>query len=213
MLSCFQRIRKLKSHGGKSGKTFLLNKQDYKQAQHYYEWLTMKRIITHLAIVLALLAIIGAVSASSQDSGNSTLINDTTNVDTIPGNITSNVSDAHNDTVQPNVANETNATVPINNTTSNPPNVTNGTNGTNGTNATIPLTNSINISALDVGAPGETAYQEYVEITNTGSSSINMKNWTIKDAGARHTYLFPSYVLKAKSTVTLHSGSLSLIHI
>jgi hypothetical protein len=93
------------------------------------------------------------------------------------------------------------------NPTSNPPNVTNGTNGTNGTNATIPLTNSINISALDVGAPGETAYQEYVEITNTGSSSINMKNWTIKDAGARHTYLFPSYVLKAKSTVTLHSGS------
>ena len=66
--------------------------------------------------------------------------------------------------------------------------------------------NSIYISNLYVGSSGEIPNQEYVQITNSGTSAIKMKGWKIQDDGAKHTYVFPSYTLKAKSTVTLRSG-------
>ncbi|WP_292376774.1 lamin tail domain-containing protein [Methanosarcina sp. UBA411] len=67
--------------------------------------------------------------------------------------------------------------------------------------------NSVYISVLDVGAPGEKPYQEYVKITNRGKTLVNLKGWKIKDEGAKHTYTFSSYTLKSKSSVTLRSGS------
>lgn len=68
-------------------------------------------------------------------------------------------------------------------------------------------TNSAYISALDVGAPGETANQEYVKITNKGTTAMSMKGWKITDEGTKHTYKFPSsYTLKSKATVTLYTG-------
>ena len=66
---------------------------------------------------------------------------------------------------------------------------------------------SVYISALYVGASGETPNQEYVKITNKGTTSVNLKGWKIKDKDAKHTYTFSSYTLKSKSTVTLRSGS------
>lgn len=66
--------------------------------------------------------------------------------------------------------------------------------------------NSVYISALYVGAPGEKPNQEYVKITNKGTTSVNLNGWKIKDEDAKHTYTFSSYTLKAKSTVTLRSG-------
>jgi len=42
-------------------------------------------------------------------------------------------------------------------------------------------TNTVYISALYVGAPGEKPYQEYVKITNKGTTSVNIKSWKIKD--------------------------------
>jgi hypothetical protein len=66
--------------------------------------------------------------------------------------------------------------------------------------------NSIYISNLYIGSSGEIPNQEYVQITNTGAASENMKGWIIQDDGSKHTYVFPSYTLKAKSTVTLRSG-------
>jgi hypothetical protein len=67
--------------------------------------------------------------------------------------------------------------------------------------------NTVYISALDVGAPKETANQEYVKITNKGTKAVSMKGWKITDKGAKHTYKFSSsYTLKAKSTVTLYTG-------
>lgn len=67
-------------------------------------------------------------------------------------------------------------------------------------------TNSVYISALYVGARGEQPNQEYVKITNSGKTSVNLKGWKIKDKGAKHTYTFSSYTLKSKATVTLRSG-------
>jgi hypothetical protein len=64
----------------------------------------------------------------------------------------------------------------------------------------------MNISTLYIGAPHQTANQEYVKIVNKGTTSVNMKGWIIQDDDAKHTYVFPSYTLRAKSTVTLRSG-------
>jgi hypothetical protein len=62
------------------------------------------------------------------------------------------------------------------------------------------------ISALYVGAPHEITNQEYVKITNSGKTSVNLKGWEIKDEGAKHTYTFSSNTLKSKSSITLRSG-------
>ncbi len=62
------------------------------------------------------------------------------------------------------------------------------------------------VSALYVGATGEKPNQEYVKLTNGGKTSVNLKGWKIKDEGAKHTYIFSSYTLKSKATVTLRSG-------
>lgn len=68
-------------------------------------------------------------------------------------------------------------------------------------------TNTVYISALYIGAPGEKPYQEYVKITNKGTTSVNIKGWRIKDKDAKHTYTFSSYNLKPKASVILRSGS------
>ena len=73
--------------------------------------------------------------------------------------------------------------------------------------ATAPTT-KVSISALYVGASGQKPNQEYAKITNSGTAAVSMKGWKITDSGKKHTYTFPSsYTLKAKSTVTLRSGT------
>ena len=76
-----------------------------------------------------------------------------------------------------------------------------------GATAKTSSTNNVYVSALDIGAPGEKPYQEFVKVTNKGKTDISMKGWKVKDEGAKHTYSFSSsYKLKAKATVTLRSG-------
>jgi Lamin Tail Domain len=73
--------------------------------------------------------------------------------------------------------------------------------------ATAPTTNNVYISALYVGAPHQTVNQEYVKITNKGTTAVSMRGWKVTDKGAKHTYKFPStFVLKSKNTVTLYTG-------
>jgi hypothetical protein len=72
--------------------------------------------------------------------------------------------------------------------------------------ATTTTTTNIYISVLYVGAPSQTPNQEYVQIKNKGTTSVNLNGWKIKDKDAKHTYKFSSYNLKTKSTVTLRSG-------
>ncbi len=47
---------------------------------------------------------------------------------------------------------------------------------------------------------------EWVEITNKGSSPVSLKGWKIEDEGSKHTYTFPSCTLDSKATVTLYTG-------
>ena len=47
---------------------------------------------------------------------------------------------------------------------------------------------------------------EWVEITNKGSSPVLLKGWKIEDDGSKHTYTFPSCTLDSQNTLTLYTG-------
>ena len=107
---------------------------------------------------------------------------------------------------------ETNEVIPTETSTSEPAKtqVTTSdskTTTTSDTTDTSSAPNSVYISALYVGAPYQTENQEYVKITNKGTTSVNLKDWKITDEGVKHTYVFPSYTLNSNSIVTLCSGS------
>ena len=47
---------------------------------------------------------------------------------------------------------------------------------------------------------------EYVQLKNTGHSTVNLKNWTVRDS-QNHVYKFTTtFSLAAGRTVTLHTG-------
>ncbi|WP_410510113.1 lamin tail domain-containing protein [Methanosarcina hadiensis] len=48
--------------------------------------------------------------------------------------------------------------------------------------------------------------EEWIQISNIGSSPVSLDGWEIKDEGSKHTYTFPSYTLNAGSTVTVFTG-------
>ncbi len=47
---------------------------------------------------------------------------------------------------------------------------------------------------------------EWVQISNTGSSPVSLNGWKIEDEGNKHTYTFLSYTLNAGTTVTVFTG-------
>lgn len=47
---------------------------------------------------------------------------------------------------------------------------------------------------------------EYVELKNTGSSSVRLSGWTIRDR-ADHVYRFGTFTLRAGKRVKVHTGS------
>ncbi|HII90846.1 MAG TPA: MBL fold metallo-hydrolase [Methanosarcina sp.] len=47
---------------------------------------------------------------------------------------------------------------------------------------------------------------EWVQISNTGSSPVSLNGWKIEDEGNKHTYTFQSYTLNAGTTVTVFTG-------
>ncbi len=46
---------------------------------------------------------------------------------------------------------------------------------------------------------------EWVKVTNKGSSPVSMNGWKIQDEGSKHTYTFPSYTLDSGSTVSVYT--------
>ncbi|MEL7665454.1 MAG: lamin tail domain-containing protein [Methanosarcina mazei] len=47
---------------------------------------------------------------------------------------------------------------------------------------------------------------EWIKISNTGSSPVSLSGWKIEDEGNKHAYTFPFYTLNAGSTVTVFTG-------
>ena len=62
------------------------------------------------------------------------------------------------------------------------------------------------IFITDLKIKGSLPQGEWVKVTNTGTTDVNMKGWKIIEEGHKYTYVFPSYILRAKSTVTLYTG-------
>ncbi|MCO5381214.1 MAG: lamin tail domain-containing protein [Methanosarcina barkeri] len=46
---------------------------------------------------------------------------------------------------------------------------------------------------------------EWVKISNKGSSPVSLNGWKIEDEGSKHIYTFPSYTLDSGSTVTVYT--------
>ncbi len=73
-----------------------------------------------------------------------------------------------------------------------------------------PTTASLAVTAIEADPPGDDTQaltQEYVEITNTGSQSVDLTGWGVKDNSASHRYLFPAgYVLTPGASVRLRTG-------
>ena len=58
----------------------------------------------------------------------------------------------------------------------------------------------------DLKIKGSLPQGEWVKVTNKGKTNVNLKGWKIVEKGHKYTYVFPSYILKSKSTVTLFTG-------
>lgn len=70
--------------------------------------------------------------------------------------------------------------------------------------AAPPGLGSIFITDLEI--KGSVPQGEWVKVTNTGTIDVNIKGWKIVEEGHKYTYVFPSYILKAKSSVILYTG-------
>lgn len=67
--------------------------------------------------------------------------------------------------------------------------------------------NSITSSAESMVYVSDLSLQdEWVEITNRGSSPVSLKGWKIEDDGSKHTYTFPSCTLDSRTAATLYTG-------
>jgi endonuclease/exonuclease/phosphatase family metal-dependent hydrolase len=62
----------------------------------------------------------------------------------------------------------------------------------------IITTTGVHISDLDL-------QNEWVKITNSGSSPVTLTGWRIMDEGEKHTYIFPPFTLSSGATVTLYT--------
>jgi competence protein ComEC len=62
------------------------------------------------------------------------------------------------------------------------------------------------IFITDLKIKGSLPQGEWVKVTNKGTINVNMKGWKIVERSHKYTYVFPSYILKAKSTVILYTG-------
>jgi len=69
---------------------------------------------------------------------------------------------------------------------------------------------SIEIGTIHYDAAGndnENKNDEWVELRNAGSASLDLTGWSVKDESASHRYYFPAgFVLAPDATVRLHTG-------
>ncbi|WP_321419941.1 lamin tail domain-containing protein [uncultured Methanomethylovorans sp.] len=56
-----------------------------------------------------------------------------------------------------------------------------------------------------IGISSLSLKEEYVKIKNSGSSSVDLTGWEIKDEDNKNTYTFPSFQLEAGTTVILYT--------
>jgi competence protein ComEC len=79
------------------------------------------------------------------------------------------------------------------------------------TSTTTPKTKSVEV--ITSSSVGSTVYvsdlsltDEWVKVTNKGSSPVSLSGWKIEDEGSKHIYTFSSYTLDVGATVTVYTG-------
>jgi hypothetical protein len=74
----------------------------------------------------------------------------------------------------------------------------------------VPASASVDISAVNFDAPGNDHYNlngEWVQITNSGATSVSLSGWTLSDEGVKHLYRFPMFSLGPGASVKVYTGS------
>ena len=68
-------------------------------------------------------------------------------------------------------------------------------------------------TATPTPTPAPTVYisdldleNEWVQMMNSGASSVTITGWKITDEDVKHTYIFPPFILSSGATVTLYTG-------
>lgn len=72
-----------------------------------------------------------------------------------------------------------------------------------------PATASVDISAVNFDAPDNDHNNlngEWVQITNSGATSVSLDGWTLSDEGVKHLYRFPTFSLDPGASVTVYTG-------
>lgn len=59
------------------------------------------------------------------------------------------------------------------------------------------------ITYIEVNPAGNALAGEYVRITNTTNSGINMNSWTLRDEGRKHSFTFPSFMIAPGAVVQI----------
>ena len=78
--------------------------------------------------------------------------------------------------------------------------------------SSTPTSKAESTGSMTSNSVGSTVYvsdlslpDEWVKVTNKGSSPVSLGGWKIEDEGSKHTYIFPSYTLDTGSTVTVYT--------
>jgi beta-lactamase superfamily II metal-dependent hydrolase len=67
-----------------------------------------------------------------------------------------------------------------------------------GNSVQSPIESNVYVSGLNL-------QEEWVKLSNKGTSPISLNGWKIKDEGSKNIYTFPSYTLNSESTLTLYT--------
>ena len=74
-------------------------------------------------------------------------------------------------------------------------------------NAKVQDNNTVQITALNAdGKKGSAEPDEYVEITNKGTESVDITDWVLQDEGARNEYKWDAYTMKPGERIRVYTN-------
>jgi hypothetical protein len=65
----------------------------------------------------------------------------------------------------------------------------------------------VTIDYIEFDPPGDDLQGEFVRFRNSGTSTMNMTGWTLRDEGAKHMFVFPAFSLAPGADVQLWTKS------
>jgi len=85
-------------------------------------------------------------------------------------------------------------------------------NGAYSSTSSTPTSKAESTGSMTSNSIGSTVYvsdlslkDEWIKVTNKGSSPVSLSGWKIEDEGRKHTYIFPSHTLDSGTSVTVYT--------